>query len=277
MKHILFILKKIWDFFVYLIFPPRCVICKRAISRNTGMCFDCLKLFDKAERKRCGICLKQARNCSCRPMLLTNTDKFCDKNLISLFYLAPPDSKNLEDKLVRKFIYKFKRYHDRASVGFSARILSHEFLLLLKASNSYTDDWIITNPPRSREQRLIYGFDHAKQLARAISKMTGIKYAECFKRKTNKMQKTLNAFQRRANADKAYTIINNNIFENKKILIVDDVITTGATVNACAKLLKENGAELVFPISIARTRKNPVNAKRALSWSNWINEKKKRR
>ena len=38
--------------------------------------------------------------------------------------------------------------------------------------------------------------------------------------------------------------------------------------------MKENGAELVFPMCIARTRKNPVNARRALSWNNWINEKK---
>lgn len=277
MKYLLFVLKKIWDLFVYLLYPPRCVACKCAIARNTGMCHDCLKLYDKAERKRCGICLKQARNCSCRPMLLTDTDKFCDKNLISLFYLAQPDSKNLEDKLVRKFIYKFKRNHDRASVGFASRILSHEFLLLLKASDGNTEDWIITNPPRSKEQRLMYGFDHAAQLARSISKMTGIKYAECFKRNTNKMQKTLNAYQRRANANKAYSVIDKSLFEGKKVLIVDDVITTGATINACARLLKENGAELVFPISIARTRKNPVNAKRALSWSNWINEKKKRR
>lgn len=277
MRHILFILKRIWALLLHLIFPPKCSVCKCALHRNTGMCNDCLKLYNKAERKRCGICLKQARNCSCRPMLLTDTDKFSEKNLISLFYLAPPESKAIEDKFVRKFIYKFKRYHDRASVGFVSRILSHEFLVLLKSADENTDNWIITNPPRSKEQRLIYGFDHASQLARTISKMTGIEYSKCFKRRTNKMQKTLNAFQRRANADKAYSAINIDSFIGKKVLIIDDVMTTGATINACAKLLKDNGAKLVFPACIARTRKKPVNARRALSWNNWINEKKKRR
>ena len=87
----------------------------------------------------------------------------------------------------------------------------------------------------------------------------------------------MNAFQRRANADKAYSAINIDSFIGKKVLIIDDVMTTGATINACAKLLKDNGAKLVFPACIARTRKKPVNARRALSWNNWINEKKKRR
>lgn len=277
MRSILFVLSKVWQSFLDLLFPPKCTVCRCAVRKNIGMCGDCLKLFEKAERKRCGLCLKQARNCSCRPMLLTDTDKFGDKNLISLMYLAPPDSTAIEDKLVRKFIYRFKRHHDRASVGFTSRILSREFLLLLKTQNGYTDEWIITNPPRSKEQKLLYGFDHASELAKSISKMTGIVYCSCFRRKTNKMQKTLNAFQRKANADKAYEIIDKSVFENKKILIVDDVITTGATINACARLLKENGADSVFPMCIARTRKNPVNAKRALSWDNWINDKKKRR
>ena len=277
MKRIIFSIKKLWNLFLHLLFPPRCSVCKCAIHKNTGMCVDCLKLFDKAERKRCGVCLKQAKNCTCRPMLLTDTDKYCDKNLLSLLYLSPADSQSFEDKLVRKFVYKFKRYHDRASVNFAARILTHEFLLLLKTSDDSIENWIVTNPPRSKEQRLKYGFDHASQLARAIAKMTGISYYNCFNRKTHKMQKTLNAFQRKANAEKAYDIANSDVFKSKNVLIIDDVITTGATINSCAKLLKENGAKLVFPVCIARTRKSPVKARRALSWNNWINEKKKRR
>ncbi len=277
MRSLTLILKKIGEFTLDIFAPPRCVICGCAIHKNLGLCPDCLKIYEKAKRKRCGICLKQAVNCSCRPMLLSETDSVVDKSLISLLYLAQSDSKKIEDKLSRKFVYHFKRNMDRASVPFAARELAHEFLLLLKREDIKLDDWIITNPPRSKNQRLIYGFDHAEELARKLSELTGIKYQQFLNRNTHKMQKTLNAFQRRANANKAYAIKDDVELKGKKILIVDDVITTGATLNACAHILKENGAEIVFPMSIARTRKNPVNARRALTWSTWFNENKSKK
>lgn len=270
------LIDNIFNFFGFILDlagPPKCIVCDRAIGKPLGLCPDCVKIFEKAERKRCGICLKQPKNCFCRPMLLSKTDPIGDRRLISLLFLAPSQSKKPEDILSRKFIYHIKRNSVRTGVPFAARELSFEILKLIKTENLNSEDWIITNPPRSKKQIILYDFDHAEELARKISEYTGVRYMPCLKRKTNKMQKTLNAFERRANADKAYVINPEASLQGKNVFIVDDVITTGATINACAAILKENGAQLVFPICIARTKKRPRKARRPLNRNTWFTKK----
>ena len=134
------ILSLILKFIVHIFYPPRCIICDCTMFRNVGLCNDCLKLYEKAGRRKCGICLKQARNCSCRPMLLSKTDSLGSKDLISLIYLSKPGSKSLEDKFTRKFVYHIKRDDNRAVVNVAARDLSREILLILKKENVSTCD-----------------------------------------------------------------------------------------------------------------------------------------
>ena len=83
------------------------------------------------------------------------------------------------------------------------------------------------------------------------------------------MQKTLNSMERRINAERAY-VLRECPIQGKNILLIDDVITTGATVSACARLLRQGGSNKVFPISIARTKRVAASARRSPSSHPWF-------
>jgi competence protein ComFC len=57
---------------------------------------------------------------------------------------------------------------------------------------------------------------------------------------------------RRESVEKSFAVKNKRLIESEKLLLVDDVFTTGATVSTCAQILKENGAGEVFVLTIAR-------------------------
>jgi predicted amidophosphoribosyltransferase len=73
------------------------------------------------------------------------------------------------------------------------------------------------------------------------------------KKKYTKKQSTQLYKNRFLNIKDSFLIKNNDIIKNKNILLIDDVMTTGATGNECAKLLKKNNAKLVKLFTISRT------------------------
>ena len=68
----------------------------------------------------------------------------------------------------------------------------------------------------------------------------------------NKRQSTLNLEERKINIKKSYKITDVDVIQGKRVLIVDDIYTTGNTLNECSRILKENGAELVGILAIAK-------------------------
>ena len=76
------------------------------------------------------------------------------------------------------------------------------------------------------------------------------------RKKYTKTQTKLNAEQRKKNIKNAFEVIKSHSFKNKIILLIDDVITTGSTVEECACLLKNNQASEVYLASIAMTALN---------------------
>ena len=72
------------------------------------------------------------------------------------------------------------------------------------------------------------------------------------KEKNIKPQSTLNKVDRKDNIRNAYSVINSIEVKNKKILLFDDVFTTGSTTNECSRILKENGAKKIGVLTIAK-------------------------
>ena len=70
--------------------------------------------------------------------------------------------------------------------------------------------------------------------------------------KNTKTQSTLVATERVENIKNAFKIIDNNIVENKNVILFDDIITTGVTVNEISKILKKAGAKKVLVLIIAK-------------------------
>ena len=72
------------------------------------------------------------------------------------------------------------------------------------------------------------------------------------KQKNNKPQSELNKISREQNVKDVYKLLNKDKIINKKILLIDDIYTTGSTVNECSKILKQAGAEKVDIYTLAK-------------------------
>lgn len=102
---------------------------------------------------------------------------------------------------------------------------------------------IILVVPISKCRKKERGYNQSELIAKEISKIILAKIEKdiLYKIKNTKPQSTLNKEQRKENAKGAYAVKNISKIENKKILIIDDIYTTGNTVNECAKMLIEKG------------------------------------
>ncbi len=97
------------------------------------------------------------------------------------------------------------------------------------------------------------GFNQAELLARVVGRRTGIPVARALKRRRSTLsQAGLTLAQRRENLTGVFRVPARNRMEGRRVLLVDDVFTTGATASACAAALKRAGARSVVLLTLAR-------------------------
>ncbi len=119
-------------------------------------------------------------------------------------------------------------------------------------------DYITAIPPRRQRMKEI-GFDQSGALAKKTAKLLSVKYyPNLFKRiRQTSKQTDLSSFERQQNLNGAFGLKgNSDNIQGKTILVIDDVTTTGATFNECARVLKLSGAKAVYCAAIATTEKN---------------------
>jgi len=108
--------------------------------------------------------------------------------------------------------------------------------------------------PLHRRRLKTRGFNQSLLLARVISSDLGTRldYRSFIRRRHTRAQTGLSKEERRKNVKDAFSVMNPEIIEDKEILLVDDVFTTGHTLNECAKTLKKSGARAVICLTLAR-------------------------
>ncbi len=113
---------------------------------------------------------------------------------------------------------------------------------------------IIIAIPISKNRLKTRGYNQSELLAREIAKNFGLKLEQNIikKVKNNIAQSTLSKEEREKNVKNVYKIINKETMQNKNILLIDDIFTTGATVNECSKMLKQNGVKKIDVFTIAK-------------------------
>ena len=108
--------------------------------------------------------------------------------------------------------------------------------------------------PIHEKRRKERGFNQTEVLVKELSKLSGIPYDNeiLLRHKQTKPQNSLTPKERKDNIKGAFFVNKADLIENKKILIVDDIFTTGSTVEEAAKELYKNGAVnvCVFTLSI---------------------------
>lgn len=111
----------------------------------------------------------------------------------------------------------------------------------------------IAPTPLHWRRRWHRGFNQAEALARRLSKRTGIPMLRALRRaQATETQAGLSNSRRRRNVQKAFRVRRGATLEGKRILLVDDVMTTGSTGAACAAALKRAGAAKVALLTVAR-------------------------
>ena len=172
----------------------------------------------------------------------TENRKFYFENQIYIF--------NYEN-YIRNLILSYK-FHDKSYLYkiFAEIIIKNEKIYsFLKKYD------IMTQVPIHKKRKKQRGYNQSELIAKEIAKnIENISYEKniLIKNKNTLPQSTLNKNERYKNVQGVYEIINKERIENKKIILFDDIITTGNTANECAKILKENGAKEVLLLTIAK-------------------------
>ncbi|MDH5507737.1 MAG: ComF family protein [Anaerolineae bacterium] len=117
---------------------------------------------------------------------------------------------------------------------------------------------LVVPVPLSKGRLRERGYNQAAALARPLAWAWGLCYSDAALRKIRETssQVSLSLDQRKANVVGAFSA-NPRIALNRNILVVDDVMTTGATLDACAAALKQAGAQYIYGLTLARTPDMP--------------------
>jgi ComF family protein len=236
--------KSVLKVFLNILFPHRCVICQRTLEDGDvcETCFSKIPVFGWIFCNRCGSRLENFTPCSsCR-------------YLTALAGIGTATDYRLQN--VKTLIHAFK-YRRRQSLAdplteLLLRHLSlnglHKHLLELKA--------VVLPIPLTRRRERERGFNQAALLAEKLAIRTGLRYypGALLRSIDRPPQVTMpDAKSRRQNIKGVFQAAKNNgLIRNSTILLVDDVASSGATLEEAARTLKRAGAKMVWGITVAR-------------------------
>lgn len=198
----------------------------------------------------CGFCGKTNKNGLCencyerlKAKLIYGIDSYKDKFFEEHIYIMKYD--DIREKLLD---YKF---HDKS---YLYKTFAEIVLKSKKICNILSSYDIIMSVPIHKKRKAERGYNQSALIAKEISKnIPELKYADEIKKiKNNQRQSLLSEKERTLNVKNAYEIIDKEIIYNKRIILFDDIHTTGNTANECSRILKQNGAEYIVILSIAK-------------------------
>ena len=221
----------------HLFFVRTCLGCGTALpdaGEDTIFCEDCLGQYLELKRAECLHCGKSETACRCVP-----------KNLWSAHLFA------YYGKLSKQIVYTLKMKNYAPLQRFLAKELAG---LILDAAGGDLSDYTVTFAPRKVGSVCIYGFDQAKILAKLTASHLNLPMENLFRHaRFSKMQKKLNAAERKRNAQSSYSLRDNVCRKTDRLLIFDDIVTTGSTLSALIALAEAMGYREIAIVSVAKT------------------------
>lgn len=216
--------KKIGNFLLNLFFPKFCFSCQK---EGSYLCEDCRALLDISSLHQ-----------------VFKTDNLDD------LYFAFSYKNPLGKKILQKFKY-FPFVKELAGV-LSSFIIDH-FKLIEKSPESFKE-FIILSVPQTKKRLKWRGFNQSAEIGKGLAKYFNIEFFEnvLVKTKETERQVELSATERKENIKGAFSIKNNDLIKNRKIILVDDIYTTGSTMEEAAKILKNEEAKEVIGVVVAR-------------------------
>ena len=211
-------MKRLIDRLLDLLYPPRCAFCRRFLEEEeSGLCRFCRKKVPDNPIRR-------------------------EIDGIKICIAAFDYEGQVRESLLR---YKF---HSVTAYG----PVYAEFLAKCIDESEISCD-IITWAPLSWQRLRRRGYDQARIVAEETAKHLGLPCEKLLRKRVNtKPQSGIGDAQaRRTNAEGAYACRSPEKLSGKRVLLIDDIVTTGATLSECASVLKQAGCAEVFAAAVA--------------------------
>ena len=207
-----------FDIFLNLIFPPKCVICKKIGDVLCENCFSKIKHF---------------------PQQKINPPKNINLMVVCGYY----------DGILKKLIRKFKFSKKKSLSSYLVRFVEE----CIKDKNYFYSADIITSVPLHQTRLKERGFNQSELIAKQLSNFLNLPYdGNILKRiKETSFMYNLSKSERKKNVKGVFSVSRN--LNGLNILIIDDILTTGATLSEIASEIKKNGANSVYALVVAKS------------------------
>ena len=240
------------DVLLSLLFPPVCRICGERAEED-GLCGACRRKYAEETFARCPVCGKNAGKCLCGTEFARSLEtELGGVRFLVLSWYVPKNRMGSGERVTDRMILSLKERG--AFADFFASELAREIGRLFEKCGEDPRAWTVAWCPRSPEKFMKTGFDQGEEIALRLAKRLGCGARKLFVRSSrSEEQKELGADERRRNAEENLSLRRNAVTPGMKVLLADDIITTGSTIKTAASLLTGAGADAVFPVAIART------------------------
>lgn len=247
---------KFLDWLTELFASNRCPLCGHTMQDANGcFCGDCLRRLIAENRRVCAECHEPAALCKCCPDRFEIFTEVGGRHWLSHCFYTGYEEDNPD--LTTCLVYTAKQKNDRRLYRYIIGFLAADIRTRFAISGENLNEWVCTYPPRSAGGYRKYGFDQGEELARLLAKELGIVFFPMFvKYAGSEQKKAPNTAARQKNMEKSLFLKPGISPAGEKILLFDDIITTGSTMLRAANLLYEKGAACVFPVSYAKTKRN---------------------
>ncbi len=227
-------MKRIASQILNLFFPARCPVCNEIGQRHMHLCDECENSVSRIT-DRCLGCGNSRTGCT------------CSKNKFSLFLASP----FLYENKLREAIHRFKFGGETDLAKFFGKETAE---CVAKEFGDVKFD-IVTCVPQTKLKRRKRGYNQSALLAKEIAKQLSLPFDELLLIKTRETadQHDLKGKERIRNLKDAFAADKPDSVRDKTILLVDDIKTTGTTLNECRKTLLKAGASAVCCATIAVT------------------------
>lgn len=243
---------KVSELFDRFVFVGKCPACREMLPyklRDEAFCEGCRPEWDKAKISECSTCGRAVCECVCMTPMLKKSGALCHHKAVKY---------SSESPIVHNTLMFLKRNKNMRVAGFLASQLvsvmsADEELPALTAENT-----LVTFVPRGRKAVLTHGFDQAELISKAFSEKTGFEMRRVIRRSRGGVeQKKLNATDRKKNVKRLFESDTENIsaVKDKYVILIDDIVTTGASMAECVSLLIRARAMAVICLSVAYTEK----------------------
>lgn len=227
-------LTKLKNEFLSLFFPTKCACCQKIILPSEEICASCKEKLEFIEEKRCLKCGMGENFCEC------SFNIFRFDGIVAPFY---------NTGVVQKGIYNAK---------FRGHISAHDFFIkrMCQGADKYFADVsfdAVTFVPPSKKRILEHGYNQSEILAKGVARHLKVPAFNLLKRVgKSKTQHEIGKSKERFDNVRG-TYVAETMPSLKTVLLVDDIKTTGATLNECARCLKLRGVQNVYCLTAAVT------------------------